>query len=225
MKKLIFLLVTLLAPTAWTRAQEMSEPMATYLEACKLMRQAIEKNDFPTLTDAKICFSQVKVADMPASDYIPEGTEVSDLPIYGLGLNFTLQGADELIKNIPTNEDNVSLANLLYNKNVEDFAYLMRDVSVDYDLNLINRSLRAGSSVTFELTGMGQCEAMIYAMSDADLEFAVIVNGEEIALSHPKDDECAAYCSWTLPDDPTLYRIKVVNNNQDKGVPFVIAVN
>lgn len=210
MKRIVLIISLLFGILIPIRAEKWSEAMATYLEGCRQMRQAIEKNDISLLTDAKLTFKPLTLSEFSDNDYW--AVEDSDPGVVKAPIiYFTPDFAEELVKKGVITLDNV------------EFSHLMRKGD-DNDLNLIHGTIEPNSRITYKSLSRADCEMLLFSMSDSKLELEVTdVEGKKVKCD--KLDKGTAWIAcWEMPDDPTNYTFTIINKGK-KASPFVVAIN
>lgn len=208
--RLSLLIVIVVAFAGQVCAQTVTGAMKKYLDGCVALREAIENNDVPALTDAKLLLSKVELSEYSKDDFWPADA-ASESNIGAPKFMFTPQFANELIKKgiITIKED------------VRD-AHLMRETSGD--LMLWHASIKPKSSASFMSMGVDDCRMLLFSLSDAKLRLKVETPAGEAECWNPLNDGSAWLASWAMPSDPSEFKFTIVNEGETPA-SFVIAIN
>ena len=96
-KRIALLTSVIMAVAGVACGQTVTGPMKKYLDGCVALREAIENNDVPALTDAKLLLSKVELSEYSKDDFWPADA-ASESNIGAPKFMFTPQFANELIK-------------------------------------------------------------------------------------------------------------------------------
>lgn len=208
MKKLILTVFIALTSVVAVSAQEMSEAMKLYLSGCVAFRDAVEHNDFPALTDAKLALSELELEKFLECDYTIADDD-SRAALSSPKIIFTPEFAAEMIRKgiISIEED------------AED-VYTMRG---NPELHVLHASIAPRSRASFSSMGMDDCEMLLFAMSDSSMQLSVESAGVPAQVS-PLAEGAAWFATWNMPSELAEYTFTVINNG-DKPATFVIALN
>lgn len=208
MKKTVILLICLAAFLSGASAAEISEGMGAFLNGCIAMRDAIENQDFPKLTDAKMKLSQVEVSEyLEGENFFPaddESKKAVTLP----KVIFTPEFAVKLSK-----EGVIKL------EDVAD-AHLMRGLN---EIKVWHASLQPGRSATFTADAFDECEMLLFAMNGSGMKLKVTDNNDAEAPTEQVAPD-AWLARWTMPDDAAEFKFTITNDS-DAPQTFVIAIN
>lgn len=208
--RLSLLIVIVVAFAGQVCAQSVTGAMKKYLDGCVAMREAIENNDVPALTDAKLLLSKVELSCYSEDDFTPVDAD-SKANIGAPKILFTPGFANELVKKgiISIKED------------VGD-AHLMREVPGE--LQLWHASIKPRSEASFTSMGVDDCQMLLFSLSDSKLKLIVEDQNGVARCWNPLNDNAAWLATWTMPAHPSEFKFTVINEG-DTLASFVIAIN
>lgn len=186
----------------------MNPNMEDFLKGCSAMREAIEKSDFPKLTEAKLALSKVELGEFVLSeDFYPSDQTSTDILSYPQVI-FTPEFAVKLAQ-----EGVITL------RDITD-AHLMRGTN---EINLWHASILPGNSATFTSKGADDCEMLLFAMSGSGLDLKITDhNAAEVPVEQVTPDSW--FAKWAMPEEAADYQFTITNTS-DSPQTFVIAVN
>lgn len=209
MKKILTIIISFTF-FPYLAAQEISLPMLTFHKGCVALRDAIEKKDFASLTEAKMLLSEVRLAEFSDDDYIMDSSEKEstlDRPTVYFMPEFAASLSEDMVAD---------------EKGMEKAAHLMR--GDEYDLKLLHGTIKPSSVITFTTEGIDFCEMALFSMTDSKLRFEIILPDGTSVERGSVGDESFQYFNWMLPDEPVSYKF-VVTNESTLPQTFVIAQN
>lgn len=210
MAKLSLLIIIVLASVGRLSGQTVTGAMKNYLDGCVAMREAIENNDVPALTDAKLLLSKVELSCYSEDDFTPVDAS-SKTCIGAPKILFTPGFANELVKKgiISIKED------------IGD-AHLMREVPGE--LQLWHASIKPKSEASFVSMGVDYCQMLLFSLSGSQLKLKVEDQNGVAKSENPLNDSSAWLSTWTKPSRPSEFKFTIVNEG-DAPASFVIAIN
>lgn len=210
MKRIVFVAIVALMAVCGVSAQEMYAPMKKFLQGCTYFRDAIETKDFGYLTDAKRALAQVKVEPFSEEDLHPADS-ISAANISEPTVVFNTTFANYLIKQGYFDDEMAA-----------HMAHMMR--KGDCDLQTWYGTIAPNSEATYRYLAVEDCELLLFAMSDANLELIVRNDKGEAVSSKPLQPNSVWYSSWQMPADPAEFTFTIVNHGK-KASTFVVAIN
>ena len=196
-------------------AQEISLPMLYFHKGCVALRDAIEKRDFASLTEAKMLLSIIRLVDFAEEDYTIE-TQGNIKTLGRPTVVFSPEFADLLSEDMIGDEEEM-----------DNTVHIMGDYISgvkEYDLKLLHGSVKPSSVITFTTEGIDFCEMALFSMTDSKLRFEIILPDGTSVERRSVGDESFQYFNWRLPDEPVTYKF-VVTNESTLPQTFVIAQN
>lgn len=208
--RLSLLIVIVASGAAQMCAQTVTGAMKQYLDGCVAMREAIENNDVPSLTDAKLLLSKTRLSNLSEDDF----TAVDAASKSNIGapkILYTSEFANALVKKgiISIKED------------ARD-AHLMRETSGD--LQVWHASIKPKSEASFVSMGVDECQMLLFSLSDSKLKLKVEDQNGVAKSWNPLNDSSAWVSTWTMPSDPSEFKFTIINDG-DSEASFVIAIN
>lgn len=191
-------------------AQTVTGPMKQFLDGCVAMREAIENNDVPALTDAKLLLSRVKLSNFSDEDFTPVDA-ASKANIGAPKIMYTPEFANELVK-----KGIISIKEDAYD------AHLMRETSCE--LQLWHASIKPQSEASFTSVGVDDCQMLLFSLSDSKLKLIVEDQNGVARCWNPLNDNAAWLATWTMPAHPSEFKFTVINEGETPA-SFVIAIN
>lgn len=207
-KKIILTIALLTGAIASVSAQEMSEGLANYLDACRSLLKGIETKSFEPITDARLGFREVSCGSLDESSFVvadEKSRESLALP----KILFTKDFAEDLIKSGVINVDNYISA------------HAMRETFPE--VNLYHASIKPHSSATFNVEAAEDCETLLISPSGSNLRLVCKDHEGKTAESKSLEGNSIWYSSFTLPAEISSATYTVINDG-DEETTFVIAL-